>query len=167
MNLVMCKFLILIIQLMRPHKIMHCYLLLFNKEIATVTFRWISKKPRAPERSSPSLPPGHPRTAPCLSSCCRSRPGPHSHPRRSPQRIWERHVGSRPGCWALTSQSTAATISVPPRHCRPTLSVGRHWGVVETRATGKTLPNLNNLESGILFEKYVLVETGEDDEQAI
>lgn len=116
------------------------------------------------KRSSPSLPPGRLRTAPCQSSCCRSCPSPRSHPRRSPRRIWERHVGSRPGCWALTSQSTAATISVPPRHCRPTLSVGHHRGVVGSRATGKTLANLDDLESVILFEKCALVDAGEDDE---
>lgn len=119
----------------------------------------MSNKPSA--QFSPSLPPGHPRTDPCLSSCCRSRPGPRAHPRRSPRRIWERHAGSRPGCWALTSQSTAATIRVPPRHRTPTLSVCRRWGAVWTRATGKALPNL---ESVSLAEKWALVDAGEESE---
>lgn len=60
-----------------------------------------------------------PRRAPCrLSSCC--PPGPRSHRPRSPRRIWERHAGSHPGCWALTSQSHAAALSVPPPHRTPT-----------------------------------------------
>lgn len=69
-------------------------------------------------RLPPSLCLRHPHTAPCLSSCC--HPGPRSHRPRSPQRIWERHAGSRPGCWALTSQSRLAALSLPPRHRTPT-----------------------------------------------
>lgn len=66
----------------------------------------------------PSLRLRRPHTAPCLSSCY--LPGPRSHRPRSPRRIWERHAGSRPGCWALTSQSPAAAFSIPPRHRTPT-----------------------------------------------
>lgn len=69
-------------------------------------------------RLPPSLCLRRPHIAPCLSSCC--LPGPRSHRPRSPRRIWERHAGSRPGCWALTSQSPAAALSVPPRHRTPT-----------------------------------------------
>lgn len=59
-----------------------------------------------------------PHTAPCLSSCY--HPGARSHRPRSPRRIWGRHAGSRPGCWALTSQSRTAALGFPPRHRTPT-----------------------------------------------